>query len=163
MIERTLVLVNSDGFVRCLVGEIISRFERRGLKIVGMKMIWPDKEFAKKHYRDDIAERYGVQVRELLLRYITEAPVLALVLEGVSAVNVVRKIVGSTYPHDAPVGTIRGDFAHVSKDYADLKGKDVRNLVHASGSKGEAEIEVGLWFSDAELFGYHTVHDTHII
>ena len=162
MIDRTLVLVKPDGVSRALVGEVISRFERRGLKIVGMKMIWPNTEFAMKHYGEDISKKHGVSVRERLLGYITEGPVVALVVEGVGAVSIVRKITGSTYPDEAPLGTIRGDFAHISKEYATSNGKDVRNLVHASGSKGEAAFEVGLWFSDSELFKYELADERHV-
>lgn len=162
MIQKTLVLVKPDGVVRGLIGDVIKRFEQRGLKVVGMKMVWPDKEFAGKHYREDIAERYGEKVREMLLNFITETPVVAFVLEGVNSVDVVRKIAGSTYPHEAPVGTIRGDYAHISKDYAISNDIDVRNIVHASGNTEEAELEVGLWFTDAELHKYDTVVEKHV-
>ena len=162
MIEKTLILVKPDGVVRGLVGNVTARFEQRGLKIVGMKMIWPDKEFAKKHYREDIAEKRGETVREMLLEFIVEGPVVALVIEGVNAIDNVRKVVGSTFPDEAPVGTIRGDFAHISKDYANSNKRDVRNVVHASADQADAKIEVGLWFSDAELFEYETAHEKHV-
>lgn len=163
MIERTLVLIKPDGVKRSLSGEIISRFEKIGLKIIGMKMAWIDKNFAKKHYGDDIAERHGVKVRERLLDYITGGPVVAMVLEGVDIVNVVRKIVGSTYPNESLPGTIRGDFAHISKIYANTKEVHVKNLVHASGSKEEAKKEISLWFKENELHSYKGVHDEHLI
>ncbi len=162
MIERTLVLVKPDGVKRSLAGEIISRFEKVGLKIIGMKMAWIDKEFAKKHYGEDIAKKHGVEVRERLLNYISEGPVIAMVLEGVDAVNVVRKIVGSTYPNEAPAGTIRGDYAHISKVYANTKEIHVKNLIHASGTKEEAKVEVNLWFKNNELHSYKGVHDEHL-
>lgn len=157
--ERTLVLVKPDGVVRNLSGKIISRFEDAGLKIIGMKMVWADEEFAGKHYRKDIEEKYGKRVRDGLMKYITEGPVIAMVLEGVDAIKVVRKIVGSTYPNEALPGTIRGDFAHVSKDYSNFHELNVRNLIHASGNKEDADIEVPLWFDDKELHSYKTVHD----
>ena len=163
MIERTLVLIKPDGVKRCLSGEIISRFEKIGLKIIGMKMAWIDKNFAKKHYGEDIAEKHGVKVRERLLDYITEGPVIAIVLEGVDIVNVVRKIVGSTYPNESLPGTIRGDFAHISKIYANTKEIHVKNLIHASGTKDEAKTEISLWFKDNELHSYKSVHDEHVI
>ena len=162
MIERTLVLVKPDGVSRALVGEVISRFEKRGLKIIGMKMIWPDKEFAMKHYTDDISKRHGEHIRELLLNFIVQSPVVSFVIEGVNAVEVVRKIAGSTYPSDAPLGTIRGDYAHVSKGYADDKKVAVANIVHASGSLEEAKLEVDLWFSDSELFEYELANEKHM-
>ena len=162
MIERTLAVIKPDGVKRSLAGEIISRFEKIGLKIIGMKMTWIDKEFAKKHYGEDIAKKHGVDVRERLLSYISEGPVIAMVLEGVDAVNVVRKLVGPTYPNEAPAGTIRGDYAHISKVYANTKEIHVKNLIHASGTKEEAKIEVSLWFKNNELHSYKGVHDEHL-
>jgi len=162
MIERTLAVIKPDGVKRSLAGEIISRFEKIGLKIIGMKMTWIDKEFAKKHYGEDIAEKHGKDVRERLLSYISEGPVIAMVLEGVDAVNVVRKLVGPTYPNEAPAGTIRGDYAHISKVYANTKEIHVKNLIHASGTKEEAKIEVSLWFKNNELHSYKGVHDEHL-
>jgi nucleoside-diphosphate kinase len=159
MIERTLVLVKPDGVQRALVGEIIARFERMGLKIVGMKMAWIDKEFAKKHYKAHV----GKSFYQFLEATITEGPVVAIVLEGVHAVENVRKLVGATEPHKAAPGTIRGDFAQMSLEYADSKKKGIKNLVHASGNKEEAEQEVKLWFSAKELHSYKTVHDIHVI
>lgn len=162
MIERSLVLVKPDGVKRALIGEIIKRFEQRGLRIAGMKLIHIDKEFAKKHYTEDIAKRRGEKVRNWLLDYITEGPVVALCLEGVNAVELVRKIAGPTEPKEAVPGTIRGDFAHVSYSYADRNKKPIKNLIHASGSKEEAEAEVGLWFSESELFDYKTSNHDEI-
>ena len=157
--ERTLVLVKPDGVVRQLVGKIIMRFEDAGLKIIGMRMEWVDEEFAKKHYRDDIEKKHGKRVRDELINYIKKGPVIALVLEGVDAINVTRKIVGSTYPGEAPSGTIRGDFAHISKDYANSNKITVKNLIHASGNKEDAKIEIPLWFKEKDLHSYKTVHD----
>ena len=163
MIERSLVLLKPDTIQRALIGDIIKRFEQRGLKIVGMKMQWIDENFAKKHYTDDIEKRHSKMVRDKLLRYIISGPIVALVLEGIDAISIVRKIVGSTYPNEAPVGTIRGDFAHMSKLYADSSDKtNIKNLIHASGNKEEAEQEINLWFKKEELHSYKTVHDLHI-
>ncbi|MEK6819003.1 MAG: nucleoside-diphosphate kinase [Nanoarchaeota archaeon] len=157
--ERTLVLIKPDGVFRNLIGKIITRFEDAGLKILSMKMVWIDEDFGKKHYREDIAERYGKEIREGLIGYIREGPVVAFVLEGVDAIKVTRKLVGSTYPSESLPGTIRGDFAHVSKDYANIHKLNVRNLVHASGNKEDAEIEIPLWFKKEEMHSYKTVHD----
>lgn len=157
--ERTLVLIKPDGIIRNLVGRILTRFEDAGLKIIGMKMVWVDEEFARKHYREDIEVRHGKRVRDDLIKYIKEGPVIAMVLEGVNAIEVTRKLVGKTYPHESPPGTIRGDFAHISKDYANEKEINVRNLIHASGDANDAKVEVPLWFTDKELHSYRTVHD----
>ena len=162
-LQRTLVLVKPDGVQRSLVGEIIKRFEQAGLKIVGMKMQWVDKEFAKKHYTDDITKRRGEHVRNALLDLITMGPVVAMALEGIDAVAVVRKMAGETEPKSAAPGTIRGDFAHVNYAHADAVQKAIRNLVHASGNVEEAKTEVALWFGSDELHSYKTVHDVHIL
>ena len=158
-IEQTLVLIKPDGVVRCLSGRIISRFEDAGLKIVAMKMAWVDNELAGKHYRKDIAEKYGERVRNGLIEYIKEGPVLAMVLEGVNAIKNIRKIVGSTYPDESLPGTIRGDFAHISKDYANKHEINVRNLIHASSNQEDAKIEIPLWFNKKEIHSYKTGHD----
>ncbi len=164
MIERTLVLLKPDAVQRSYMGEILMRFERAGLKIVGMKMVWVDEEFAKKHYREeDIAVRHGETVWKNLLKGITQGPVLAFVLEGVDAIEIVRKMVGKTEPKSALPGTIRGDFAHVSYGHADGKGIHIKNLIHASADKNDAKLELGVWFEESELHTYKTVHDVHIL
>ncbi len=163
MIERTLVLVKPDGVQRSLVGEVITRFERAGLKIVGMKMVWCSKDHAMKHYTEDITIRRGEHVRNKLISFLTEGPVVALCFEGIDAVDVVRKIVGSTEPKTAPPGTIRGDYAHMSYIHADNSSRALPNLIHASGNKDEAKSEVELWFKNEELHSYKTVHDIHIL
>ncbi|MDP3734241.1 MAG: nucleoside-diphosphate kinase [Nanoarchaeota archaeon] len=162
MMERTLVLLKPDAVARCLVGEIVSRFERAGLKIVGMRMAWCDKSHAMKHYTEDITIRRGEHVRNKLITFLTEGPVVALVLEGIDAVDVVRKIVGSTEPKTAPPGTIRGDFAHMSYTHADSTTRALPNLIHASGNKEEAQQEVALWFTPQELHSYKTVHEGQV-
>ncbi|MFH1916879.1 MAG: nucleoside-diphosphate kinase [Nanoarchaeota archaeon] len=163
MIERTLVLVKPDGVQRSLVGRIVQRFEDAGFKIVGMKMVWADKEFAKKHYTEDITKRRGEHVRNYLLDFISEGPVIAMCLEGVHAIENVRKIVGSTEPKAAPPGTIRGDFSHQSYSYCDSHKKVVKNLIHASSDADDAKREVDVWFAKDELHSYKTVHDVHIL
>jgi len=161
MIERTLVLIKSDGVQRALIGRIIQRFEDAGLKIVGLKMQHVTKDFAKKHYFD-VAERRGEKVLNSLLEYLSEGPVVAIVFEGIHAVELVRKIVGSTEPKSSPPGTIRGDFAHHAYDYADAKATSVRNLIHASGKIEEANYEINLWFTPEEIHTYKTVHEVHV-
>ena len=157
--EKTLVLVKPDGVQRGLIGEIISRFEKVGLKIIGMKMQWIDAEFSKEHYKAHIDKPFYPMLEAM----ITEGPVLAIVLEGVDAVKQVRKMVGETEPKGAAPGTIRGDYAHVSYDYADKKGVAVKNIIHASGNSKDAKQEIKLWFKDDELHSYKTVHEKHVM
>ncbi len=158
MIERSLVIIKPDGVERCLVGEIVKRFENAGLKIVGMKMIWADRGFAEKHYTAHKEKPFFKD----LVDFIIEGPVVAFVLEGVHAVENVRRLVGTTSPHSAAPGTIRGDFAHMSMAYASAKGLGGKNLIHASGNLEEANQEVKLWFKDSELHTYKTVHEKHV-
>ena len=162
MIEKTFVAIKPDGVQRGLVGEVIKRFENSGLKLIGMKMQWLDKEFALKHYTEDISRRRGEKVRELLVDYIAEGSVVAMVIEGIHAIEIVRKIVGSTEPRTALPGTIRGDFCHVSYDHADKFEKAIRNIIHASGNKEDAEYEIKLWFKDKELHSYENSNEQHI-
>ena len=161
MIERTFVAIKPDGVQRGLIGKVIERFENVGLKIVGMKMLWVDKDFASRHYTDDIAIRRGQHVRDQLLDFITQGPVVAMVIEGIEAIEVVRKIVGGTEPKSASPGTIRGDFTHVSYGMADATKRAVPNVIHASSDKKDAEHEIALWFSIDELHEYQTVHECH--
>jgi len=161
-LERTLVLLKPDAVKRCLVGDIITRFERVGMKIVGMKLKQIDSEHAANHYTEDIAIRRGEKVRQVLLDFIVTGPVVALVLEGVDAIENVRMMVGATEPKSATPGTIRGDYSHVSFRHADEAGKAIENLIHASSDQADATREIALWFTDSELFGdYHTVHEAH--
>ncbi len=152
-IQRTLVLLKPDAVARGLTGRVLARFEDALLKIVAAKMVRMDAELTRRHYFD-LEERFGPGVYRSMATFMRSGPVIALVLEGVDAVPCVRKIVGSTYPDQAAPGTIRGDFAHMSKAYANAKGLAVANLVHASGNVAEAEREIGVWFSKAELFDY---------
>lgn len=159
MIERTLVLIKPDGVERCLVGQILTRFENAGLKIVGMKMKWVDKEFSRKHYAAHVEKPFY----KSLEAFIISGPVVAMVLEGIDAVEIVRKMVGPTEPKSAQPGTIRGDYAHHSYSYADKKGIAIKNLIHATGTKEEAKQEIALWFSKEELHSYATVHEKHTL
>ncbi len=161
MIERTFVAIKPDGVQRALIGRVIQRFEDVGLKIAAMKMCWVDKEFASRHYTEDITKRRGEHVRNQLLDFITEGPVVAMVLEGVEAIEVVRKIVGGTEPKTAMPGTIRGDFTHVSYGMGDLKKRAVPNVIHASSDKKDAENEIKLWFSEREIYDYPAMHERH--
>jgi len=161
MIERTLVLLKPDAVKRGLMGRVISRFEDAGLKVVGSKMVLIDEEFGKKHYYD-IAARRGEKVLQVLLKFMTTGPVMALCLEGVNAVEVVRKLVGGTEPKSALPGTIRGDFAHMSYADADGQNKAIENLIHASGNAEEAKQEIALWFKAEELHSYKTAHEVHV-
>jgi nucleoside-diphosphate kinase len=155
LLERTLVVLKPDTVVRGLVGRIVQRFEDASLKIVGAKMRVMDADFARKHYFD-LEERRGKQAYEATVAFMQRGPVIAFVIEGVDAVATVRKIVGETFPNEAQPGSIRGDFAHQSKQAANTTGKAVANLVHASGNREEAEYEVNLWFEKTELFDYQT-------
>ena len=161
MIERTLVLLKPDAVKRGLMGRIISRFEDAGLKVLGSKMVLINEEFGKKHYYD-IAARRGEKVLQVLLKFMTTGPVMALCLEGISAVENVRKLVGGTEPKSALPGTIRGDFSHISFAYADAQGKAIENLIHASGNAEEAKQEIALWFTAEELHSYKTAHEAHV-
>ena len=158
MMERSLVLVKPDGVQRGLIGRIIQRFEDVGLKIVGVKMVWVDKEFSKKHYSAHVDKAFYPGLEAM----ITEGPVLAMVIEGIHCVELIRKMVGATEPKSANPGTIRGDFAQHSYAYADNKGIAIKNLIHASGNSEEAKSEIKLWFNDNELYTYKTVHEKHV-
>ena len=161
-IQNTLVLIKPDGIQRGLIGEIIKRFEQRGIKIVAMKMISVDKKFASKHYKQSIADKHGEHVRNYLLDYLTATPVVAMILEGSNGIIHVRKIVGNTYPGEADIGTIRGDFAHASKAYAKSAKKALSNLIHASENEDDAKEEIALWFSKDEIHNYKLSHEEHI-
>lgn len=150
-LERTLVLLKPDAIDRGIIGEILTRFERVGAKIVGLKMLVSEKDTAEKHYTEDLAKRRGEKVREMMIAMLISGPIVALVLEGIDIVEVARKMVGATEPKSAAPGTIRGDFAHISYRYADEKGIGIFNLIHASSSPNEAAVEIGVWFKPEEL------------
>lgn len=152
-VERTLVLLKPDAVARGLSGRILARLEDAGLKIVAAKMRRIDADLARRHYFD-LEERHGAEVYRATAGFMQTGPVIAIVLEGVDAVANVRRLVGSTYPNQAPPGTIRGDFSHMSKAYSEAQGKAVANLLHASGNVEEAEYEIGVWFDASELHSH---------
>lgn len=162
-IQQTLVLIKPDGVARGLIGEIIKRFEQRGLKIVALKLTKVNRDLAQKHYTDDIAKRRGEKVRERLLNFITSGPVVAMIIEGVDAIENVRKLCGETESKKAMPGTIRGDYSHISFNHADEKEDAVRNLVHASENEEFAEYEKKIWFSIDEVHNYKRAEDEHVI
>ena len=138
--ERTLVLCKPDAVQRGRVGQIISRFEDKGLKIAGMKMLRVDEALANRHYQEHVEKAFYPHLRE----FITSSPVIALAIEGDNAVEVVRTLIGVTNPQEAAPGTIRGDFGiNLTK-----------NLVHGSDSPVSAEREISLFFREGELYDY---------
>jgi nucleoside-diphosphate kinase len=164
--EKTLIILKPDAVQRQVVGEIITRFEKTGLKIVGMKMIKPTRDEYHHHYEgiSQMASRRGEAAFEATLKAMQDGPVIAMVLEGIEAVAIVRKIVGTTEPKEAAPGTIRGDYSHISFAYSSKVNSGIPNLVHASGDVNEAKQEIEHWFSKDELFEYSTVHEyfTHV-
>ncbi|MEK9175346.1 MAG: nucleoside-diphosphate kinase [Patescibacteria group bacterium] len=153
-LQRSLVLLKPDTLDRGIVGEIITRFERRGIKIVGLKMLVSEKDTAEKHYMEDLAKRRGEKIREVMIKMITSGPIVAMVLEGVDIIEVVRQMIGATEPKSALPGTIRGDFAHISYSHADEKGIGIFNLIHASDSPESAQTEINIWFKPEELVNH---------
>ena len=163
MVQRTLIIFKPDAVQRGIVGEILSRFERVGLKIVGAKMVNPDQDQYYAHYEgiSKMISRRGQKAFDVTLKFMTSGPVIAMVLEGVEAVPQVRKMVGSTEPMAADMGTIRGDYAHISVGYADAHDEAVPNLIHASGNPEEAEAEVSYWFKPEEIQTYKTLAEKY--
>jgi nucleoside-diphosphate kinase len=182
--ERTLVIIKPDGVQRSLIGEIIQRYERVGLKLMGLKMVVPTADHIEKHYTLDpewrrltgektikgyldkglvppIKDPLEItnQLLGKLTKYMTAGPVIAMAWEGAHAVKIVRKLTGGTEPLTSDVGTIRGDFVLDSYQMTDTDGRSVRNLVHASGSPEEAEQEIKHWFTDKELIDYKLVQE----
>ena len=182
--DRTLIVIKPDGIQRSLIGEIIKRYERVGLKLVGVKMVVPTEDFVEKHYTlnpewrritgekrikaaheagevppsDDPLEVTAIVLNKLK-KYLTSGPVIAMVWQGAHAVEVVRKITGGTEPKTSDIGTVRGDFVLDSYLMADQDDRSVRNLVHASGTKEEAEMEIKHWFESGELIDYRLVQE----
>ena len=182
--DRTLIVIKPDGIQRSLIGEIIKRYERVGLKLVGVKMVVPTEDFVEKHYTlnpewrritgekrikaaheagevppsDDPLEVTAIVLNKLK-KYLTSGPVIAMVWQGAHAVEVVRKITGGTEPKTSDIGTARGDFVLDSYLMADQDNRSVRNLVHASGTKEEAEMEIKHWFESGELIDYRLVQE----
>src|SRR3989339_1467272 len=182
--ERTLVVIKPDGVQRSLIGEVIKRYERSGLKLVGVKMMVPTVEHIEKHYTvnpewrritgEKTIKSYkdkGLQppsedplvitgiILENLKKYMASGPVVAMVWQGVHAVKIVRKITGGTEPLTSDVGTIRGDLVLDSYQLSDADGRAVRNLIHASGSVDEANKEIALWFLENEIINYRLVQE----
>ena len=188
MIERSLVLLKPDAVARGIVGEILHRFERAGLKMVGAKLVHVDKNFGAKHYKHDdswklkVGERniqeckdfgmtpmecfgtedafeIGNQVDVRSAEFLSSGPVFAVVFQGPSAVKKIRSLVGSLFPNSSAPGTIRGDFG-IDTPYSSMKNKRVTfNIIHASGEVDEATQEVNLWFKPEELLNYRRVHE----
>lgn len=181
--ERTVVLIKPDGVKRGLIGEIISRIERRGLKIIACEMFHPTADQIDGHYPKDEdyiknlgnksldtykkynmnpfeemgtddAYKIGSEVRKWLVDGMTEGPIIKMVIEGIHAIEMVRKIVGKTIPAFSEMGTIRGDFSVDSPDLANRQKRAIRNLIHASGDEKEAAHELAYWFSPEEIFDY---------
>lgn len=159
--ERTLIVFKPDAVQRGIVGEIISRFEKVGLKIVGTKMLQPSQEHYHHHYENigKMISRRGRKAFDVTVAMMRSGPVIAIVLEGVEAVSLVRKMAGTTEPKSAQPGTIRGDYAHMSFAHADTHNVGVPNLIHASGDAEEAKAEIAHWFAESELYDYETVHE----
>ncbi|HLC91525.1 MAG TPA: nucleoside-diphosphate kinase [Candidatus Saccharimonadales bacterium] len=159
--ERTLIIFKPDAVMRGIVGEVLSRFEKAGFKIIGAKMLQPNYDHYHQHYEGigTLKTRKGEEIFESQLANMQQGPVIAMVLEGVDAVDTVRKMVGDTEPKSAQPGTIRGDYAHVSYNQANTSGRSVSNVLHASASAKEASQEINHWFSDSELYEYQTVHE----
>ncbi len=184
MIEHTLVLLKPDAVQRALIGEILSRFERTGFKVVGLKMCYASKDIAGRHYADDEAwlvsvgekakkaaeskgqkvsgtpKELGQRVRQMLIEFITMSPTVAIVLEGHDVINKVRVIVGDTAPSKAAPGTIRGDFSFDSYGLADVSGRPIQNLIHASDAPESAKREIDIWFRKDEIHPYQRVDES---
>ncbi|MFH1366918.1 MAG: nucleoside-diphosphate kinase [Patescibacteria group bacterium] len=184
LVEKTVVLIKPDGVMRGLIGEIISRFEKAGLKIIALKMVWVDRDLAGKHYPNsrtallkgmgektlETYKKYGMDPNESLgtmdpleigkmvnnwnMDFLTSGPVVAILLTGLHAIDNVRMMAGNTLPTFASPGTIRGDFSVDSPALANSRKRAVKNLVHASGNAEEAKYEEELWFRKPEINDY---------
>ena len=141
MIQKSFVMIKPDGVQRELVGEIITRFEKKGLKIVGLKLMVVPRYLAEKHYEC----HKGKPFFEDLIQFITSGPVIAMVMEGENIIAIIRKMLGATKPGDAEPGTIRGDYVLDAG----------QNIIHASDSLDSADREIGLWFDEEDLIDYH--------
>ncbi len=163
MNERTLVLLKPDAVARQITGQIITRFEQAGFKIIGMRLVHATRDLAIQHYReDDVAKRRGYEIWEQNLSSITKGPVMAICLEGINAVANIRKMVGTTEPSASPPGTIRGDFCHATYGIANSTKQAIANVVHASASVDEAKVEIPIWFSPSDLHSYKTVMEAYV-
>ncbi len=161
LMEQTLIILKPDAVKRGIVGEILTRFEKVGLKIVATKMFQPDREHFYHHYENisKMVSRRGEDAFSVTLEMMQEGPVIAAVLEGVKAVSQVRKMVGDTEPEKAAPGTVRGDFAHMGFEHSNKEKIGVPNLIHASGDPTEAQAEIAHWFTPEELFSYQAAHE----
>lgn len=182
--ERTFVIIKPDGLQRNLIGEIIGRYERIGLKLVAMKLLVPTEEMVSKHYTldpgwfeavgqksikgfldkgltppTDDPKKLAKDILNRLVKYLTSGPVIAMVWQGAHAVKIVRKITGGTEPLTSDVGTIRGDFVLDSYQMSEIDNRSIRNLVHASGSVKEAEDEIAHWFTPEEVVDYRIISE----
>ena len=159
--QKTLIIFKPDAVARGIVGELITRFERAGFKIVGTKMLEPSEEHYFEHYEGigTLKTRKGDEIFNSQLASMQDGPVIAMVLEGVEAVESVRKMVGDTEPKSALPGTIRGDYAHVTYGQASSIGRGVANILHASADADEAKKEIAHWFAETELHEYNAVHE----
>jgi len=159
--ERTLIILKPDAVQRGLVGEVLSRFEKVGLKIVGLKMVNPSKDHYYTHYEEigKMITRRGQDKFDWTLDTMTLGPVIAVVLEGIESISLVRKMVGDTEPKSSHPGTIRGDYAHISYGHADKHQIGIPNIIHASGDASDAKAEIKHWFGSEELFKYQTVYE----
>jgi nucleoside-diphosphate kinase len=160
-VERTLVLLKPDAVGRGLVGPVLTRFENALMKIVAAKMVWMDADLTRRHYFD-LEDRFGPDVYNAMAAFMSTGPVLAVILEGVDSVACVRKLVGATYPDQAVPGTIRGDYAHMSRAYANSNKVAIANLVHASGNAEEARREIDVWFAKEEIHEYQTASERYV-
>jgi nucleoside-diphosphate kinase len=147
--ERTFVMIKPDGVQRGLVGEILNRFEKKGLKIVALKLVSVSKELAEKHY----GIHKGKPFFKPTVKYIMSSPVVAMVLEGVNAIETVRFMMGKTNPQEASLGTIRGD-------YGQFIG---RNIVHGSDGPDTADFEINLWFDQNEFASYTKIDEEWLV
>jgi nucleoside-diphosphate kinase len=154
-LEKCLVLVKPDGVRRGLASKILGRIERTGIKLIALKMVQVDRSFAERHYTyEDIGVRHGDEIRNQLLDYITEGPVVAAVFDGIGCISVIRKLCGSTEPAKSAPGTIRGDFCHHNYAFCNDVKRSIRNVIHASASVEEAKAEIAIWFQPNEFFNY---------
>jgi nucleoside-diphosphate kinase len=160
MTEQTLIMIKPDGVARGLTTLILSRFERAGLKLEGIKVLQSTIEDAKRHYLyGDITVRHNEKIWKNLIEYITESPIVVAVFSGNFAIEIARKIVGPTEPRLAQPGTIRGDYCHHSYAIGEKASKAIRNLIHASSDSDNAKREIAVWFRPNELIQYKRIDD----
>ena len=158
--QKTLIIFKPDAVMRGLVGEVLTRFERVGLKIVGAKMLQPDYNHYYEHYEGigTLKTRAGEEIFDVQMLEMQQGPVIAMVLEGIEAIAQVRKMAGPTEPKSAQPGTIRGDYAHMTYGRANEAKRGIPNVLHASADPEEAAKEIALWFREDEIVDYDNVH-----